>query len=194
MKARFLKSAEYPKDFPNLGLPEVVVVGRSNAGKSSFINAYTGQKIAKTSQLPGKTRLVNFFSIDEAFVLVDVPGYGYAKRPKKEVMAWQQYIESYLVNSSNLLACLLIMDCRRLWQDEEQQILDWALRAQKRGLILLNKKDKCNQREISRITQYFKSQNLPWQFQFLSCSKGQGLEEVNQYIFQEWVGEKAFWD
>ena len=90
---RFLKSAVWPKDYPEADRPEIALIGRSNAGKSSLLNALVSQKAAKVSQTPGKTRLLNFFDFGDHYRLVDMPGYGFAARSGDEILAWEKMIK-----------------------------------------------------------------------------------------------------
>ena len=117
MKARFLLSTltEFPtlKDPRGKPLPEIALVGRSNVGKSSLINHLLGQKkMAKTSATPGKTQLLNFFLVDEQFLLVDLPGYGYAKAPPGEIEKWSHAIDAYINGRPTLRLILLLVDSR----------------------------------------------------------------------------------
>ena len=111
-KCEYIISAVNKKQFPNHNqLPEFVFLGRSNVGKSSFINALTNRKmLARTSSKPGKTQTINFFLIDEAFYLVDVPGYGYASRSRDDRLRYGEYIEAYLINNPNLKIAFLLVD------------------------------------------------------------------------------------
>src|SRR6478752_7250400 len=107
---QFIKSAVLPKDYPIHKMAEVAIAGRSNAGKSSFINALTRDKVAKVSSTPGKTRLLNFFNMADSYVLVDMPGYGFASRSNSEVLEWHEMIETYLMSRENLVGLILVMD------------------------------------------------------------------------------------
>ena len=111
--AEFITSAVKKNQYPQTGFPEVSFVGRSNVGKSTIINALTNRrKLAKVSNTPGRTRLVNFFLINEAAMLVDLPGYGYAKISKTAQAAWGKIIEDYLNSSPNLERFVLLVDSR----------------------------------------------------------------------------------
>lgn len=103
IKIDFLRSGVNGKDFPSPDMPEVALVGRSNAGKSSFLNALAKRKVARVSSAPGKTRLLNFFSAGDHYRLVDMPGYGFAARSANEIKSWQQMIERYLEERSCLV-------------------------------------------------------------------------------------------
>lgn len=113
-KCEYVISAVKKEQYPNVNnLPEFVFLGRSNVGKSSFINAFTGRKmLAKTSSKPGKTRTMNFFLIDDDFYLVDAPGYGYANKSYGTRLDFGEYIEEYLHNNPNLKSCFLLVDTK----------------------------------------------------------------------------------
>jgi len=117
---QFIKSAVLAKDYPNHNMAEVAIAGRSNAGKSSFINGLAKSKIAKVSSTPGKTRLLNFFNMEDSYVLTDMPGYGFAARSGNELREWQQMIETYLTTRENLKGLILVMDIRRSWTNDEE--------------------------------------------------------------------------
>ena len=143
VKARFVISAAEAKQFPPENLPEIAVVGRSNVGKSSLINALVGQDgLARTSRTPGRTRLVNWFEIDARFHLVDLPGYGYAEVSREMREGWRPLIESFLTERKTLAGVLLLIDVRRGVQDEELDFVPW-LEARKTPIVVaLTKSDK----------------------------------------------------
>jgi GTP-binding protein len=141
--ARFVTSAAKPSDFPPPSLPEVAVVGRSNVGKSSLINSLVGQPhLARTSRTPGRTRLVNWFAIDERFHLVDLPGYGYAEVSLAMRESWRPLIESYLAGRTSLAGVLLLIDVRRGVQDEELDFVPWLAEREMPVVVALTKADK----------------------------------------------------
>lgn len=185
MKFEFEKSAVFPKDYPIKPLPEVGVVGRSNSGKSSVINAWTGKRIAKVSGQPGKTRLLNFFNGSDKYRLVDMPGYGFAKRGPKEKKMWGEMIQNYLAVRSQLKGLLLIMDIRRQWEEEEQMLLDWASASFKPVYVVLNKADKVNQKEKHHSVKSIK--DLGIQPFVVSAKSGKGLEELIKAVWNDWV-------
>ncbi len=113
--------------FPTDGLPEVAVLGRSNVGKSSFINRLVGRRqLARTSSTPGKTRRIHFYRLEQSVYLVDLPGFGYAAVSRVEQRAWRPLVESYLRGSrAALRGCVLLVDVRRGPQQEERELLDW---------------------------------------------------------------------
>lgn len=189
MKFEFEKSAVLPKDYPIKPLPEVGIVGRSNSGKSSVINAWTQSRIAKVSGQPGKTRLLNFFNGSNKYRLVDMPGYGFAKRSPKEKRQWEKMIETYLSVRSELKGLLLIMDIRRSWSEEEQMLVDWASSSFKPVYIVLNKADKVNQKERHHSVKSIKDLGVtPF---VVSAKSGKGIDELIQVVWNDWVIDTA---
>lgn len=147
MKARFLLSTltEFPhlKSPQGKPLPEMALAGRSNVGKSSLINHLLQQKkLAKTSATPGKTQLLNFFLVDEKFLLADLPGYGFAKAPAETIEKWSQAIDSYLNERPTLKLILLLIDSRRGFSDEDFSFSAWAQQKQIPLLVIYTKTDK----------------------------------------------------
>lgn len=152
MKGRFLLSTltEFPllKDPRGNHLPEIVIAGRSNVGKSSLINHWLQQKkLAKTSATPGKTQLLNFFIVDETFLLVDLPGYGFAKAPPEEVEKWSRAIDAYINERKTLRLILLLIDSRRDFSREDRDLLSWAETKQIPILLIFTKTDKLSPSE-----------------------------------------------
>lgn len=146
--ADFIKSAIQESDYPSHHLPEIAFIGRSNVGKSSLINMLTDNKsLAKVSATPGKTALINFFSINDEFCFVDLPGYGYAKRSHSEIKEWSTMIETYLEKRMNLILFYLLLDVRRIPNESDTQILNWLRFYKKNYAIILTKTDKLNQKE-----------------------------------------------
>ena len=141
--AGFLQSASTLKQCPADSGDEVAFVGRSNAGKSSAINALTGQpKLARTSKTPGRTQLLNFFQVASGKFLVDLPGFGYAKVPEQVKAQWEKQLESYLRERQSLRGLVLLMDCRHPLKPQDLQILSWCSEARMPVHILLTKSDK----------------------------------------------------
>jgi len=139
----FIWGATSPDNFPPDGLTEVAFVGRSNAGKSSLVNALTGRKsLARVSQTPGATRQINFFNLAERLILVDLPGYGFAKRSKTESEAWQEMIFAYLRHRSRLRRVALLIDSRRGVMDSDVQVMDLLDRAAVSYGLVLTKGDE----------------------------------------------------
>ena len=122
---------------------EVAFAGRSNAGKSSAINALTrNTKLARTSRTPGRTQLINFFTVDEHIRLVDLPGYGFAKVPLKVKQEWNKQLDQYLRMRQSLMGLVLLMDIRHPLKDYDRQMIEWAVVTKMRVHILLTKSDK----------------------------------------------------
>ena len=125
-KAKFLISSPNLKLCPDTSLPEIAFLGRSNVGKSSFINSICNiKKLAKTSATPGKTRLINFFEINDNFIFVDLPGYGYAKVSSKMQADWSKNLEEYLLKREQLKCLILLIDARHDIQKNDLQMLEW---------------------------------------------------------------------
>ena len=141
-QASFLISAGSAKQFPHEGR-EVAFAGRSNAGKSSAINTLCDNKgLARTSKTPGRTRLVNFFEMDEGHRLVDLPGYGFAKVPVAMKLEWQKLMTQYLSEQQALNGLVVIMDIRHPLNDYDWQMLEWCDHFQLPAHVLLTKADK----------------------------------------------------
>ena len=150
--------------FPEPILPEICFIGKSNVGKSSLINALTGRKaLARTSQAPGKTRTVNFYEVNEALYLVDLPGYGYAKVSQTEQKRWGQMIESYLKERESLCLAVLLIDIRHEPGKGDQMMYDWMTYYGIEPLIVLTKLDKIKknqlQKQLALITRALGIQN-----------------------------------
>lgn len=127
LQAKFIISAEKLSQCPEFTLPEYPLLGRSNVGKSSFINALANQKkLAKTSNTPGKTRLINFFDFSNKFMIADLPGYGYAKVSKEAQNRWQKYLEEYLLNRSQIKSLIQLIDARHDIQKNDFQMREWV--------------------------------------------------------------------
>ena len=123
---RFVKSLTEIKDKPIPKLPELAVVGRSNVGKSSLINSIFNQKkLAKISSTPGKTQLINYFEVENKYYFVDLPGYGFAKLPKKESDKWKKMLENYFKDNSDLRLVLVLIDARRGLMQIDQTMTEW---------------------------------------------------------------------
>lgn len=141
--AEFLGSAATPEQYPRQPLPEVAFAGRSNVGKSSLINTLVHRKsLVKTSATPGKTRALNFFLVNQRFVLVDLPGYGYAKVPRQVQASWQPMVETYLQRRDTLRAVVHIVDLRHPPTDQDLQLRTWLRRHEIVIVTVATKADK----------------------------------------------------
>lgn len=149
--AEFITSAVRKNQYPETGHPEVAFVGRSNVGKSTLINAITNRrKLAKVSNTPGRTRLVNFFLINEEAMLVDLPGYGYAKISKTEKAAWGKIIEDYINGSPNLKRFVFLLDSRRKPTEDDIAMMDYFRYYGKDVVVIGTKLDKLKRNDIRK--------------------------------------------
>ncbi len=141
--ATFLKSAMSAAHYPPPTLPEVAFLGRSNVGKSSLINTLLGVRgLARTSNTPGRTQLINFFEVNHELRFVDLPGYGYARVPQAVREQWRPMIEHYLHHRSALALCILIVDARLAPQPLDRVMYDWLTAKQRRFCVVATKADK----------------------------------------------------
>ena len=150
--AQFIKSAVWPPQYPPAMMPEIAFVGRSNVGKSSLINTLAGRKnLAKTSNTPGRTQLINFFTINEKMSFVDLPGYGFAKVPQSIKKNWGDMMEAYLRERQSLCLVIFILDIRRDPNDDDVSLRDWLRHYRIPYLYILTKSDKLsNNQAIAR--------------------------------------------
>ena len=184
-RMKYLKSAVLPKDYPDADRPEVAVAGRSNAGKSSFINCLAKAKVAHVSQVPGKTKLLNFFDFAK-YRYVDTPGYGFAARSSSEIVQWNQMMEAYLAMRENLAGLVLLMDIRRSWDEEEQLLKTFCDSNDLPMILVLTKADKCKRAEVQKfLKQHQKDSQVP--VFVISSLENKGIEDLEEYIFQEWI-------
>ena len=140
---KFEISAVSPKQYPKAGLPEIVLVGKSNVGKSSFINTMINRKkLARTSSEPGKTRQINFYNIDDKFYFVDLPGYGYSKMSKQEQTQVGKFIEEYLFNRDDISLIIFLVDIRHSPSENDKLMYNYIISSKIPFIILANKADK----------------------------------------------------
>ena len=156
---KFEISAVSPKQYPKNNLPEIVLVGKSNVGKSSFINTMINRKkLARTSSEPGKTRQINFYNMDNLFYFVDLPGYGYSKMSKKEQEQVGNFIEYYLQHREQITLVIFLVDIRHTPTANDKLMYDYIIRAGLPCLILANKADKIAitkvDTEVKKIQQF----------------------------------------
>ncbi len=148
ISAEFVTSAVKPAQYPAPAFPEIAFAGRSNVGKSSLINTLVNRKrLVKTSTTPGRTQLINFFIINAGLMLVDLPGYGYAKVPAAVKKQWGPMIETYLSGRPSLKAVVLLMDLRRTPGTEELAFMDWLQQYGVASVPVLTKADKLSKTE-----------------------------------------------
>ena len=140
---RFEISAVKPAQYPKNGVPEIVLVGKSNVGKSSFINTMINRKkLARTSSEPGKTRQINFYNVDDAFYFVDLPGYGFSKMSKVEQEQVGKFIEEYLFNRQEIALIVFLVDIRHEPTANDRLMYDYIMRSKLPFVVLANKADK----------------------------------------------------
>ena len=140
---KFQISAVSPAQYPKDGLPQIVLVGKSNVGKSSFINTLVNRKnLARTSSEPGKTRQINFYNMDNSFYFVDLPGYGYSKMSKQEQVKVGQFIEQYLSQSKEIALIIFLIDIRHSPTENDKLMYRYIVDQQKPCVIIANKADK----------------------------------------------------
>lgn len=189
----FIKSAAALSDCP-AAVREVAFAGRSNAGKSSALNYLTNQKIAKTSKTPGRTQLINFFSVAEGYYLVDLPGYGYAKVSRETREKWQRFIADYLNEREELVGVVIVMDCRHPLQPIDCMMLDFCEQTHLQAHVLLTKADKLSRNQQAKTLQMLKK-NLKneWAFasaQLFSATKKQGADELTR-VLDHWLYDEV---
>lgn len=142
-KPEFKISAVNPKQYPDDGLPQIVLVGKSNVGKSSFINTMVNRKkLARTSSEPGKTRQINFYNMDNKFYFVDLPGYGYSKMSKSEQVKVGSFIEEYLAKSTNIALIVFLIDIRHSPTENDKLMYRYIIDTNKPCIVVANKADK----------------------------------------------------
>ena len=150
ISAEFVKSAVWPPQYPAATLPEIAFVGRSNVGKSSLINTLVARKnLAKTSNTPGRTQLINFFTINEKVSFVDLPGYGFAKVSQSVKKDWGEMIEAYLRERPNLALVIFILDIRRIPSADDISLRDWLDSYRLPYLYILTKADKLSNNQAA---------------------------------------------
>ena len=159
---KFEVSAVSPKQYPKNELPQIVLVGKSNVGKSSFINTMINRKsLARTSSEPGKTRQINFYNIDETFYFVDLPGYGYSKMSKQEQEKVGSFIEQYLVKSKNISLVIFLIDIRHNPTENDRLMYDYIIRSGLPFIILANKADKIASTKVENTVKELQKQINP---------------------------------
>ena len=170
---------------PPPGLPEVAFAGRSNVGKSSLLNRLVRRKaFARVSNTPGRTREINFFKVNDRFVLADLPGYGYARIAKTRKAEWLPLIEGYLRSSSELRGVVQLLDVRHAPSDEDLQMLDFLAEIEAPTIVVLTKIDKLRAREVPvRVEEIASSLGLdPAQVIPFSAESGRGRDELAEAV------------
>ena len=182
--ATFIKSLTDVKEKPSGLLPEVLIVGKSNVGKSSLINALTGKnRLAFTSSKPGHTKLLNYFNIDNRFYLVDAPGYGYAKGGVDLDRLFGEMMESYFIDNKELKLVLLLLDSRREMNQNDLEILDYVQKENIPYYLVVTKLDKVNQSEKSKLNKHLSANKIPNDLVFYtSVNEARSLDKLKSAI------------
>lgn len=191
LNARFYNTVAELNGLPDDSLFEVAFAGRSNAGKSSAINAITNQRrLAYVSKTPGRTQHLNFFTVGERRFLVDLPGYGYARAPLMQQLGWQSLIGGYLHDRPQLRGLVLIMDIRHPFTELDQQLLDWFLPFGRPVHVLLSKSDKLSKGQALPVLRKAGEHLRPWSgqvsVQLFSSTRREGLDEAED-ILRGWL-------
>ncbi|MCF6252874.1 MAG: ribosome biogenesis GTP-binding protein YihA/YsxC [Methylococcaceae bacterium] len=193
-QAKFMLSASQLSEAPEDQGKEVAFAGRSNAGKSSAINALTRQNgLARISKTPGRTQLLNFFEIDEQRKFVDLPGYGYAKVPLAVKKKWHKMMETYLHKRDALCGIVLVMDLRHPLTDFDMQMIEWCEYTQLPLHILLTKADKLNfgaaKNTLFKVQKQLSDVDVSVTLQLFSSLKKTGIDDVHQ-VLDQWFDFK----
>ena len=183
--AIFIKSATRPGNYPAEDLPEIAFAGRSNVGKSSLINALVNRRsLVRTSSTPGRTQLLNFFAVNDRFMLVDLPGYGFAKVPVAVKKSWGPMIRTFLEHRRVLRAVVFILDIRRVPREEDLQLLDWLEEFGGPTIPVVTKIDKVNRSQRDKQLKLIAAATgLPGDaFSLFSAPRRSGVEDVWERI------------
>lgn len=184
----FVTSAYSSSDYPVHNFLEIAFSGRSNVGKSSMINKLVNHaKLARTSSQPGRTQSINFFNIDDRFFLVDLPGYGFARVPKKMKDQWRYLMDDYLRNRTNLAGIVQIIDVRHKPSKEDQMMVDWLMSTGIPTLIAATKVDKISRGKRSKQEKLIREtlkidKTVP--FCFFSAKTSEGVNSIDNFILE----------
>lgn len=189
-QTKFVKSAQKLEQIPAESKIEIAFAGRSNAGKSSAINAITNVKnLARTSKTPGRTQLLNFFQVEQHCFLVDLPGYGYAKVSHSVQKGWEKTLSEYIETREELRGIVLIMDIRHPLQDHDVQMINWVANLNIPMHILLTKSDKLNRGPAMSMLQQVRKRLEPFgdliSVQLFSALKHTGVDTARKQL-DEW--------
>jgi len=186
-RATYAMSVHDPRELPRPGAPELAFAGRSNAGKSSAINTLTGRRrLAFVSKAPGRTQLINFFSLGEGAFLVDLPGYGYAGVPAEVRRHWEDLVGGYIASRESLAAVVVVMDARHPLMPLDRQLIGWLRDARRPAHILLTKADKLSrqaaQRTLAKVRDEAAALAPGTTVQLFSSLKGEGIDEAARVL------------
>jgi GTP-binding protein len=181
----FHRAAYQPGDFPRDKRPQFAMVGRSNVGKSSLINAVVNRKgVARVSQTPGKTQAVHFYLVNDRFYIVDLPGYGYAKVPKSIKSTWATLVRGYLEEADALKLIFLLLDSRREPSEDDMRMHDWAVAAGIDEKLIMTKSDKLSRNELAKSRAMISGEAKvePENVIAFSSVTKQGVEDIRREI------------
>lgn len=181
---KLLISAVAKKQYPNLNLPEIAFVGRSNVGKSSLINRLINRKsLARVSGVPGKTITINFYDVEDKLIFVDLPGYGFAKRSKEEIRKWGNMIEEYLITRNELKLVLMLVDIRHKPSEDDVLMYNWLCEYNVPTKVIATKLDKIKKSQIEpSIALISETLGLEDSVIAFSSLKGDGKDETWSFI------------
>ncbi|MFO7767000.1 MAG: ribosome biogenesis GTP-binding protein YihA/YsxC [Pelovirga sp.] len=183
--AEFIKSATRPAHYPDPLYPEIAFAGRSNVGKSTLINVLLNRKnLVRTSSTPGRTQLINFFNVNQRFVLVDLPGYGFARVPAAVKKAWGPMVKTYLETRRCLAATVVIIDVRRIPGEEDLRLLDWLEQSGVPTIPVISKIDKVSRsRRRQHIARIAAATGLSADdFSLFSALRREGIADIMERI------------
>lgn len=188
INVKFIKSASKKDEFLTDDLPQIAIVGRSNVGKSSLINMLTNNsKMAKTSSTPGRTRLVNYFNVNNQFYLVDLPGYGFHKASKSIADSWDMVMNDYFLDNNQLKLVMVLLDSRLMPSELDKQMINYLAEKEIPAILVLTKTDKLSRSEInnninkiSKDMRYNKELIVP-----TSATKKQGVENITKLLSEK---------
>ncbi len=188
-KAAYSLSVHDPRELPPPGVPELAFAGRSNAGKSSAINALTGRRrLAFVSKTPGRTQLINFFSLGDAAFLVDLPGYGYAGVPAEVQRHWDTLVGGYIAERDSLAGVVVVMDARHPLTALDRRLIEWLRDAGRPVHALLTKSDKISrqaaQQTLAKVRRELQELCPGSTAQLFSSLKGDGISEAATALAQ----------
>jgi GTP-binding protein len=181
---KFLTAASEVRQFPPAAVPEIAFLGRSNVGKSSVINALLGEKVAKTSSTPGRTRTINFFSVrrpgssQPEVIFADLPGYGYAKLPREVTAEWPRFIDPYLTDRRSLALCVCLVDINVPPQSRDRQLVEFLKAAGREFLLVGTKADRLSNQQLRAAAEGLKNEFQAARLLPFSAKTGAGREEL----------------
>ncbi|MGI9101775.1 MAG: ribosome biogenesis GTP-binding protein YihA/YsxC [Terriglobales bacterium] len=184
VNAKFLRATSDVAQFPATGPPEIAFLGRSNVGKSSLINSLVGEKMARTSSTPGRTRSINFFEVRRPgkphaeWLFVDLPGYGYAKLPREQTAEWPKFIEPYLTDRESLALCIVLVDSNVPAQTSDKQLVHWLQHVGRRFLIVGTKADRLSGNKLTTALAYLRKEFQTDNILPFSTRTGSGRDEL----------------